>query len=347
MKTILLTGGCGFIGSHLVERLVGGGYRVINLDALTYAGDVANVSSVAKADGYVFVHGDIGDSTLVQQVLSEHQPDVVFNLAAESHVDRSIDDAQPFLQTNVMSVYALLAQCLVYWRNASSKVQSEFLFVQMSTDEVYGSIDTGMFTEQSNYAPNSPYAASKAAGDHLVRSFRVTHGLPTAIVHASNTYGPRQFPEKLIPHMISNALAGQPLPVYGRGAQIRDWLYADDLAAGLEQVVKDGEDGGVYNFSGGDERQNIDTVTHLCGLLDELAPGPAAHSNTIAYVEDRPGHDMRYAMSNAYVGKRFGWTPATSFTEGLRATVTWYLDNRDWTKRIAAKGYDLKRIGTG
>ncbi len=347
MKTILLTGGCGFIGSHFVERLVASGYRVVNLDALTYAGDVANVSSVAKADNYVFVHGDIGDGALVQRVLSEHQPNVVFNLAAESHVDRSIDDAQPFLKTNVMSVYALLAQCLAYWRNVASDQQSKFLFVQMSTDEVYGSIEDGLFTEQSNYAPNSPYAASKAAGDHLVRSFRVTHGLPTAVVHASNTYGPRQFPEKLIPHMISSALAGQPLPVYGRGVQIRDWLYVDDLAMGLERVVKSGEDGGVYNFSGGDERKNIDTVTELCGLLDELAPAHDTYSDAITYVKDRPGHDMRYAMSNALVGDRFGWTPTTSFADGLRTTVAWYLDNRDWTKRIAAKGYDLKRIGTG
>jgi dTDP-glucose 4,6-dehydratase len=346
MKTILVTGGCGFIGSHFVESLVGEGYRVINLDALTYAGDEINLQSVVGHPGYTFVKGDIGDRELVARLLDRHRPAMVFNLAAESHVDRSIDDAAPFLRTNIIAVQSLLEACLVHWRAAGDR-STEFLFVQMSTDEVYGSIEQGLFTEDSNYAPNSPYAASKAAGDHLVRSYRVTFGLPTAVVHASNTYGPRQFPEKLIPHMISSALEGKPLPVYGEGRQVRDWMFVGDVARGLMQVVRHGRAGGIYNFAGGHERMNLDTVKAICANLDRLVPRNSEYSTAIAYVADRPGHDMRYAMSSAEVERLFGWKPMTDFHNGLEMTVRWYLDNADWVRRLKARGYAGERLGRG
>ena len=346
MKTILVTGGCGFIGSHFVEALLGEGYRVVNLDALTYAGDEINLQSVAGHPGYTFVKGDIGDRDLVRGLLDRHQPSMVFNLAAESHVDRSIDDAAPFLHTNIMAVHNLLECCLAHWRAPNDR-SADFLYVQMSTDEVYGSIDQGLFTEDSNYAPNSPYAASKAAGDHLARSFRVTFGLPTAVVHASNTYGPRQFPEKLIPHMISSALEGKPLPVYGDGRQVRDWMFVGDIARGLMHVVRDGQSGGIYNFAGGHERRNLDTVTAICASLDRLAPRNTEYSTAIAHVTDRPGHDMRYAMSSALVGRLFGWKPLTDFESGLELTVRWYLDNASWVQRLKARGYAGQRLGKG
>jgi dTDP-glucose 4,6-dehydratase len=345
MKTVLVTGGCGFIGSHFVERLVGEGFRVVNLDALTYAGDEINVRSVAAHPNYSFVKGDIGDRELVADLLKTHRPSVVFNLAAESHVDRSIDDAAPFLNTNIIAVHSLLEACLAYWRRLDDPLKAAFLFVQMSTDEVYGSIDQGVFTEDSNYAPNSPYAASKAAGDHLTRSYRVTFGLPTAIVHASNTYGPRQFPEKLIPHMIASALAGKPLPVYGQGRQVRDWMFVGDIAGGLEQVVRHGQAGGVYNFAGSQERENIKTVHAICGLLDGLVPRKRPYAEAIQYVTDRPGHDLRYAMSHALVEKLLGWKPQTGFERGLETTVRWYLDNEAWISHIKARGYAVERLG--
>jgi dTDP-glucose 4,6-dehydratase len=346
MKTVLVTGGCGFIGSHFVELLLDAGYRVVNLDALTYAGDVVNLQSIADRLDYIFVKGDIGDRKLVDELLDSHRPSVVFNLAAESHVDRSIDDAAPFLRTNIIAVHSLLDACLAHWRAARDR-GDEFLFVQMSTDEVYGSIERGLFTEDSNYAPNSPYAASKAAGDHLVRSYRVTFGLPTAVVHASNTYGPRQFPEKLIPHMISSALQGKPLPVYGRGEQVRDWMFVGDVARGLVDVVRRGQAGGIYNFAGGQERRNIEAVTAICDNLDRLAPREVKYHTGIAYVADRPGHDARYAMSSELVGRLFGWKPLTDFQTGLAATTKWYLENEGWMRRMKAKGYAGERLGTG
>jgi dTDP-glucose 4,6-dehydratase len=345
MKTVLVTGGCGFIGSHFVERLIGEGFRVLNLDALTYAGDEINVRSVATHPNYRFVKGDIGDRELVADILNTHRPSVVFNLAAESHVDRSIDDAAPFLNTNIIAVHSLLEACLAYWRRLDDPLKAAFLFVQMSTDEVYGSINEGVFTEESNYAPNSPYAASKAAGDHLTRSYRVTFGLPTAIVHASNTYGPRQFPEKLIPHMISSALAGKSLPVYGQGRQVRDWMFVGDIAGGLEQVVRHGRAGGVYNFAGSQERENIKAVNAICELLDGLVPRKRPYAEAIQYVTDRPGHDLRYAMSHALVENLLGWKPQTGFERGLEATVRWYLENEAWISHIKARGYAGERLG--
>jgi len=343
----LITGGAGFIGSHLVERLVEAGYGVVNLDLLTYAGNPANLSTLDGNARHVFVRGDIGDRSLVRSLLAKHQPQVVFNLAAESHVDRSIDRADPFIETNMTGVYRLLEVTLAYWRGLDAERQRTFRYIQMSTDEVYGSIADGVFTEESNYTPNSPYAASKAAGDHLTRAFGATYGLPVCIVHASNTYGPRQYPEKLIPHMIISALAGRPLPVYGEGMNVRDWLHVGDLVRGLEQVVAEAQPGEVYNFAGGEEWKNIDTVRALCGHLDRHAPAAKSHAERIAFVTDRPGHDLRYAMASDKVRRLFGWRPEVRFADGLPLTVSWYLDNRNWWRNVLDRGYEPVRVGTG
>jgi dTDP-glucose 4,6-dehydratase len=347
MWTILLTGGAGFIGSHLVERLVRSGHRVVNLDLMTYAGNSANLAALDGNERHVFVHGDIGDRTLVRSLLARYQPQVVFNLAAESHVDRSIDSADPFIETNVVGVNRLLDTALAYWRVLDAERQRSFRYIQMSTDEVYGSIAEGHFTEESNYTPNSPYAASKAAGDHLTRAYHTTYGLPTSIVHASNTYGPRQYPEKLIPHMVISALAGRTLPVYGEGANVRDWLYVEDLVRGLEGVVAQAQPGEVYNFAGGDEWKNIDTVRAICARLDEKAPAARSYLEGIKLVADRPGHDLRYAMASEKVGRLLGWRPQVRFAEGLAQTVTWYLDNRGWWEDVIQRGYAPVRIGVG
>lgn len=343
---VLLTGGAGFIGSHVVERLLAAGKTVVNLDLLTYAGNLANLTAVESHPGYRFVHGDLGDRGLVAKLLEEFQPGVVFNIAAESHVDRSIDDASAFLHTNVTAVHAILDTCLAYWRGLPAGEKQRFRFIQMSTDEVYGSIAEGVFTEESNFEPNSPYAASKAAGDHFVRAFRVTFGLPTLIVHASNTYGPRQFPEKLIPHMVLSATAGKQLPVYGQGTNVRDWMYVEDLAEGLLATVQQGKPGEVYNFAGGNEWKNIDTVHAICAVLDAAHDNSKRHADLIHYVTDRPGHDLRYAMSADKVAACFGWRPATSFEAGLKKTVHWYLQNRAWIDTVLQRGYATQRIGT-
>ncbi len=345
--TVLVAGGAGFIGSHLVERLVQCGYRVVNLDLLTYAGNLENLAALEDDDRHIFVRGDIGDRALVQTLCARYQPGVVFNLAAESHVDRSIDKADAFIETNVASVYRLLDATLSYWRGLDAPGRSAFRFIQMSTDEVYGSIVDGAFSEESNYRPNSPYAASKAAGDHLTRAFGVTYGLPVSVVHASNTYGPRQYPEKFIPHMIISALAGRPLPVYGAGANVRDWLHVGDLVRGLERVVAEAQPGEVYNFAGGDEWKNIATVRALCAHLDAQAPGARPHADMIAFVADRPGHDLRYAMASDKVRRLFGWRPDIRFADGLALTVSWYLENRAWWQKILERGYEPVRIGIG
>lgn len=346
--TILLTGGAGFIGSHVVEWLIASGWHVVNLDLLTYAGNLDNLAAIADHDRYTFVQGNIGDGALVAKLLTTHRPSVVFNIAAESHVDRSIDNADEFIDTNVGGVHRLLNAVLVHWRGLVGAERDAFRFIQMSTDEVYGSIADGEFTETSNYEPNSPYAASKAAGDHFVRAFRVTFGLPTLIARASNTYGPRQFPEKLIPHMIISALSGSELPVYGQGLNVRDWMYVEDLARGLEQVVNSGRSGEVYNFAGRDEWKNIDTVHALCRHLDLKAPRPTgSYDGKIAFVNDRPGHDLRYAMAIDKVKQVFGWQPAMAFKEGLPSTIDWYLANQTWWKAIIDRGYQGRRIGVG
>jgi dTDP-glucose 4,6-dehydratase len=342
-ETILVTGGAGFIGSHVVERLIGAGLQVVNLDLLTYAGNRDNLTSVADTPTHHFVQGDICHSSLVTKLLSVHQPSAILNLAAETHVDRSIDDAAAFMKTNIEGTYRLLEAALVYWHSLPEARRANFRFVQMSTDEVYGSISEGVFTEDSNYAPNSPYAASKAAGDHLVRAYRETHGLPTIIVRASNTYGPRQYPEKLIPHTILSAVNGMPLQVYGEGMNVRDWMHVGDLADGLECVVRRGRPGHIYNFAGCDERRNLDTVKLICATLNQLRSGD--YESRIVFVKDRPGHDFRYAMSIAKVEHMFGWKPSKPFDSGLSGTVAWYLANGAWCQSVLERGYNVARIG--
>jgi dTDP-glucose 4,6-dehydratase len=343
--TVLITGGAGFIGSHVVEHLVQHGHRVVNLDLLTYAGNLDNLTSVADHERYSFAHGDICDRRLVARLLAEHRPTIVFNIAAESHVDRSIDDGSAFIETNVTGVFRMLEASLVYWRGLDDKRKAAFRFIQLSTDEVYGSIAEGAFTEESNYAPNSPYAASKAAGDHMARAYAATYGLPVIVVHASNTYGPRQYPEKLIPHMIISALQARPLPVYGQGLNVRDWMYVGDLARGLASVVTHGEPGEVYNFAGCDECRNIDTVRQLCRHLDRLAAAARPYESSITFVTDRPGHDFRYAMAIDKVRRALGWEPRMQFSEGLPSVIAWYLDNKAWWQSILERGYGGARIG--
>jgi dTDP-glucose 4,6-dehydratase len=345
-ETVLVTGGAGFIGSHVVERLITSGYRVLNLDLLTYAGNLANLESIAGHDRYLFMQGNICDAPLVAKLLSTHHPGAILNIAAETHVDRSIDDAGVFMKTNVEGTYVMLEAALAHWRELSEASRVDFRFIQMSTDEVYGSIAVGEFTEESNYAPNSPYAASKAAGDHLVRAYHVTYGLPAVVVHASNTYGPRQYPEKLIPHMLIAAMNGRPLPVYGEGKNVRDWMHVHDLVCGLERVVEGGRAGETYNFAGGNERCNIDTVRLICSHLARLSPSPRDYQKSVTFVTDRPGHDLRYAMSNTKVERELGWRPSTHFEDGLSDTIKWYLKNMDWCSAVLNRGYEGVRIGT-
>jgi dTDP-glucose 4,6-dehydratase len=344
---IFVTGGAGFIGSHVVERLIEAGHHVVNLDLLTYAGNLDNLTAVADHSRHKFVQGDICDGQLVRKILADHRPRIIFNIAAESHVDRSIDDTSAFLRTNVTGVHCLLDAATSYWRDLDDSRKSAFRFIQMSTDEVYGSIADGAFTENSNYSPNSPYAASKAAGDHLVRAYGKTYGLPVIVVHASNTYGPRQFPEKLIPHMIISALRGNALPVYGEGKNVRDWMHVGDLARGLLKVVQTGEPNEVYNFAGGDLCSNMETVQRLCRHLDRLVPAQHLYESRISLVTDRPGHDFRYAMSSDKVRQTFGWQPQVKFAEGLLSSAAWYVENRNWWEAILARGYSGDRIGYG
>ena len=345
-ETVLVTGGAGFIGSHVVERLVKSGYRVLVLDLLTYAGNPANLESVAGHHRYLFTQGNICDGTLVAKLLSAHQPSAILNIAAETHVDRSIDDASAFIKTNVEGTYRMLQAVLAHWRELPEASRADFRFIQMSTDEVYGSIAAGEFSEASNYAPNSPYAASKAAGDHLVRAYHITYGLPAIIVHASNTYGPRQYPEKLIPHMLLAATNGRPLPVYGEGKNVRDWMHVHDLVDGLERVMERGLQGEIYNFAGGNERCNIDIVKLICSHLTRLSPSPRDYKESITFVTDRPGHDLRYAMSNSKVKRELLWRPSTDFEDGLFDTIEWYLHNMEWCSAVLSRGYKGVRIGT-
>lgn len=348
MPTWLVTGGAGFIGGNFVLDAVGKGIKVVNLDALTYAGNLDTLAGLEGNPAHVFVQGDIGDAALVKRLLAEHRPDAVVNFAAESHVDRSIDGPAAFVQTNVVGTLSLLEQVRDYWKQLSAPARDGFRFLHVSTDEVYGSLgETGQFTETTPYAPNSPYSASKAASDHLVRAFHHTYGLPVLTTNCSNNYGPFQFPEKLIPLVIAKALAGEPLPVYGDGLNVRDWLFVGDHCSAIARVLEAGRIGETYNVGGDAERANIVVVKTICALLDQrrpLADGRARES-LIAYVADRPGHDRRYAIDASKLKNELGWAPTLSFEQGIARTVDWYLDNQPWVRRVLDGSYRLERIG--
>jgi dTDP-glucose 4,6-dehydratase len=342
---LLVTGGAGFIGSAAVRLLIDLGHQVVNVDALTYAACLESLASVEKHPLYSFEHADICDSQRMAALFEQFKPDAVLHLAAESHVDRSIDDSSAAIQTNIVGTHNLLSVALRYWRTLANP--AAFRFVHISTDEVFGSLgDTGFFTETTAYQPNSPYSASKAASDHLVRAWHHTYGLPTIITNCSNNYGPCQFPEKLIPLMILNGIERKPLPVYGKGANIRDWLYVEDHVRALVCVLERGRPGETYNIGGNSERRNIDVVKTLCKLLDERLGGEPRES-LIKYVADRPGHDLRYAIDSSRIQRELGWKPQESFETGLARTVDWYLANRSWWEAVRARGYQGQRLGLG
>jgi dTDP-glucose 4,6-dehydratase len=348
VKTWLVTGGAGFIGGNFVLDAVARGIRIVNLDALTYAGNRHTLASIDDHPNHVFVHGDIGDQALVASILQAHQPCAVVNFAAESHVDRSIDGPAAFVQTNVVGTLALLEAVRDYWRGLQGEAREGFRFLHVSTDEVYGSLgDSGKFTEDSVYAPNSPYSASKAASDHLVRAFHHTYGLPVLTTNCSNNYGPFQFPEKLIPLIIARALAGEPLPIYGDGKNVRDWLYVGDHCTAINAVLEGGRVGETYNVGGDAEMQNIDVVHAICALLDARRPRTDGRprASQITYVADRPGHDRRYAIDASKLKRELGWQPAHSFENGIAETVDWYLQNQDWVQSVLDGSYLLERIG--
>ncbi|KWS03978.1 dTDP-glucose 4,6-dehydratase [Lysobacter capsici AZ78] len=348
MPTWLVTGGAGFIGGNFVLDAVQRGIKVVNLDVLTYAGNLDTLSVLDGDARHVFVQGDIGDAALLKRLLAEHRPDAVINFAAESHVDRSIDGPAAFVQTNVVGTLSLLEQVRDYWKALDAPARDGFRFLHVSTDEVYGSLgDSGKFSETTPYAPNSPYSASKAASDHLVRAFHHTYGLPVLTTNCSNNYGPFQFPEKLIPLIIAKALAGEPLPVYGDGLNVRDWLFVGDHCSAIARVLEAGRVGETYNVGGDAERPNIVVVQTICALLDQrrpLADGRARES-LITYVKDRPGHDRRYAIDASKLKNELGWTPTLTFEQGIARTVDWYLDNQPWVQRVLDGSYRLERIG--
>lgn len=348
MPTWVVTGGAGFIGANFVLGAVADGIRVVNLDALTYAGNRDTLAPLEGDDRHVFVHGDIGDRKLVSRLLAEHRPDAIVNFAAESHVDRSIDGPGAFVQTNVVGTLALLEAARDYWKSLQGGASDAFRFLHVSTDEVYGSLgDSGRFTEETPYAPNSPYSASKAASDHLVRAFHHTYGLPVLTTNCSNNYGPYQFPEKLIPLVIAKAIAGEPLPIYGDGRNVRDWLYVGDHCSAIRAVLGGGRIGEVYNVGGDAEMQNIEVVNTICSLLDKRRPREDGKSrdSQITYVRDRPGHDRRYAIDASKLKRELGWSPAHDFERGIAETVDWYLDNQHWVQRVLDGSYRLERIG--
>lgn len=343
---ILVTGGAGFIGSALVRFLINETNNyVINVDKLTYAGNLESLDSIANSERYVFEQVDICDKTELTRVFTTHQPDLVIHLAAESHVDRSITGPAAFIETNIVGTYTLLEVTRHYWSNLAESAQQAFRFHHVSTDEVYGDLEgtDDLFTETTPYAPSSPYSASKASSDHLVRAWGRTYGLPILVTNCSNNYGPYHFPEKLIPLMILNALEGKPLPVYGEGLQIRDWLYVEDHARALYKVLTQGKIGETYNIGGHNEKRNIEVVNALCALLEELAPehpaGVKQYRDLITYVKDRPGHDVRYAIDASKIAQELGWRPEETFETGLRKTVSWYLANNEWVEHVKSGTY--------
>nr|WP_319536022.1 dTDP-glucose 4,6-dehydratase [uncultured Vibrio sp.] len=351
---ILITGGAGFIGSAVVRHIINNtSDSVVNVDKLTYAGNLESLISVENSERYAFGQVDICDRNAIDAVFEKHQPDAVMHLAAESHVDRSIDGPAAFIETNIVGTYTLLESARAYWNKLDANRKSAFRFHHISTDEVYGDLEgtDNLFSETTSYAPSSPYSASKASSDHLVRAWQRTYGLPTIVTNCSNNYGPFHFPEKLIPLMILNALDGKALPVYGDGMQIRDWLFVEDHARALYKVVTEGEVGETYNIGGHNEKANIEVVKTICSLLEELVPtkpeGVVQYQDLITYVTDRPGHDIRYAIDAAKIERELGWTPQETFESGIRKTVEWYLNNKEWWSRVLDGSYSRERLGAG
>ena len=347
---ILLTGGAGFIGSAVVRHIIQTTNDIVlNIDKLTYAGNLESLKEIDQNPRYQFQQIDICDALELEQVFKQFQPDVVMHLAAESHVDRSIDGPAAFIQTNIVGTYTLLEVARKYWQSLDNTKKEAFRFHHISTDEVYGDLEgtTELFTETTSYAPSSPYSASKASSDHLVRAWQRTYGLPTIVTNCSNNYGPYHFPEKLIPLVILNALDGKALPIYGKGDQIRDWLFVEDHARALYQVVTQGAVGETYNIGGHNEKQNIEVVKSICKILDELKPQANAqpYENLITFVKDRPGHDLRYAIDAAKIERELGWKPQETFETGIRKTVQWYLNNLDWCRRVQDGSYQRERLG--
>ncbi len=342
-ETLLVTGGAGFIGSNFIlQRIEQDSCAIVNLDQLTYAGNLRNLESVAGNPRYEFVHGDIGDGRLVRELLEKHRPSAVVHFAAESYVDRSIRGPADFITTNIHGTFTLLEETRAHWAGLDESEKSRFRFLHVSTDEVYGSLgpDDPPFTEHTPYAPNSPYAASKAASDHLVRAYHHTYGLPTLTTNCSNNYGRFQFPEKLIPLMILNAREGKPLPVYGDGKNVRDWLYVEDHCTAIATVLRKGRPGQTYNIGGWNEQPNLEIVETICDLVDEMAPGrPASRRELIRFVKDRPGHDRRYAMDGRKIEHELGWRPKETFESGIRKTVRWYLEHEDWVREVTSGSY--------
>jgi len=349
MPVILVTGGAGFIGSNLVRHVLANTPdRLVVLDKLTYAGSLLNLEGPLRDPRVAFVKGDIADRELVARLFAEWRPDAVLNLAAESHVDRSIDTPQAFIDTNIVGTFVMLEAARQHLAALAPDARARFRFLHVSTDEVYGSLGpTGVFTEETPYAPNSPYAASKASADHLVRAYHHTYGLPVLLTNCSNNYGPFQFPEKLIPLTTLNAIDERPLPIYGDGGNIRDWLHVDDHCTGLMAVLRNGRVGEKYNIGGGNERTNLELVDRICDAVDALRPGPSSRRALKTFVPDRPGHDRRYAIDATKIRRELHWSPAHAFDDGLRETVRWYVEHREWCEQVQAGRYDRQRLGLG